>query len=113
MEHSRRREFCAGGILSAGFAPSPSRSYATETGAFRSIFDGVSLNGWKACPRKPGDTNTGKWTIENGAICGGQEPSGSGMGAYLVSEKAFLNFELQLEARPDWPIDTGIYLRTV
>lgn len=109
-----RRNFCAAGALALGLAPAVnSQDSPVETGAFRPLFDGLSLNGWKACPRKPGDANTGRWTIENGAISGGQEPPGSGMGAYLVSNEAFYNFELQLEARPDWPIDTGIYVRTV
>lgn len=95
-----------------------------------SLFDGKTLAGWRASPRLPtpvraGDpplpTDTaayqralghlGRWTVENGAICGRQDPPGSGLGAYLVSEAAFGDFELTLEARPDWPADTGIMLR--
>lgn len=109
----RRRDFCAAGALLTGLAPTAGGHEPENNAAFRAIFDGVSLNGWKAYPRKPGDLNTGKWTVEDGVISGGQDPVGSGLGAYLVSEEAFYNFELQLEARPDWPIDTGIYLRTV
>jgi Domain of Unknown Function (DUF1080) len=110
----RRRDFCAATALLSGLsglAPMAAQEALTEEG-FRRIFDGASLRGWKTHPRRPGDTNTGKWTVEDGVISGGQDPPGSGMGAYLVSEEAFFNFELQLEARPDWPIDTGIYLRT-
>ena len=29
-------------------------------------------------------------------------------GLYLLSDETFEDFELQLEARPDWPVDTGI-----
>ncbi len=112
-EHGmRRREFCATAALLSSVAPADSQESPNNEG-FRPIFDGSSLKGWKAYPRKPGDSNTGRWTVENGVISGGQDPPGSGMGAYLVSEEAFFNFELQLEARPDWPIDTGIYVRTV
>lgn len=53
----------------------------------------------------------GRWEVVDGAIVGGQEPPGSELGAYLLSEKKFSDFELDLEARPDWPADTGIMLR--
>jgi hypothetical protein len=55
----------------------------------------------------------GKWTVEDGAIVGGQEPAGSGLGAYLVSEEKFGDFELMVDARPDWRVDTGIMIRSV
>jgi hypothetical protein len=55
--------------------------------------------------------HTGRWVVEDGAIVGGQEPPGSGLGAYLQTEEKFGDFELELDARPDWPIDTGIMVR--
>ncbi len=98
--------------------------------SFRPLFDGRTLNGWRAIPRvQPGDgpdgtrrekdpetkarilAHTGRWTVEDGAICGQQEPAGSGLGAYLISEDKFGDFELVFEARPDWPCDTGVVLR--
>ncbi|HVG47928.1 MAG TPA: DUF1080 domain-containing protein [Rubellimicrobium sp.] len=94
------------------------------------LFDGETLRRWHAVPRAPvprwpsGPTpildpamagrirnHTGRWTVEDGAICGRQDPPGSGLGAYLVSDETFGNFELLFEARPDWPADTGIMLR--
>lgn len=97
---------------------------------FRSLFDGKTLAGWRPIPRLPtprwpydpplqvdaGDWNkivrhTGQWTVEEGAICGRQNPPGSGLGGYLISEEVFGDFELVFEARPDWPADTGIMLR--
>ncbi|MEM0969231.1 MAG: family 16 glycoside hydrolase, partial [Verrucomicrobiota bacterium] len=54
--------------------------------------------------------NRGIWTIEEGAIVGKQVP-GSTEGSYLMSDETFGDFELTLEARPDWPIDTGIMVR--
>jgi len=97
---------------------------------FLSLFDGKSLAGWHAVPRKlpsirPGGparqvepelmtrivAHTGRWTVEEGAICGRQEPAGSGLGAYLLSDEKYDNFELIFEARPDWPADTGVVLR--
>ena len=98
---------------------------------FVSIFDGKTLNGWHATPRlpvprAPGDppvdtsgegyrraaATTGKWTVEDGAIVGRQDPPGSGLGGYIVSDAVFGDFELVFEARPDWPADTGILVRT-
>ncbi len=107
----------------------------------RPLFDGKSLDGWHAAPRLlvpkdarfnnlPSDqlrqavieyhqqrpellarlNHTGVWQVVDGVIVGGQEP-GSGLGAYLLSDQKFGDFELSLEARPDWPIDTGIMVR--
>ncbi len=95
-----------------------------------SLFDGNSLAGWHAVPRLPVprapgdpavDTSTenyhkaaqtsGKWTVEDGAICGRQDPPGSGFGGYLVSDGVYGDFELMFEARPDWPADTGVLVR--
>lgn len=52
----------------------------------------------------------GVWNVENGVVIGGQSP-GSTAGAYLMSEKKYGDFELTLEANPDFPIDTGIMVR--
>ena len=94
------------------------------------IFDGKTLAGWHTSPRlpvprSPGDppvdatteqyrraaATTGKWTVEDGAIVGRQDPPGSGYGGYLVSDAVFGDFELMFEARPDWPADTGVLVR--
>jgi hypothetical protein len=93
------------------------------------LFDGHSLAGWRAVPRLPvarwpggpepdhdsesyrrALDSTGEWTVEDGAIVGRQ--SVQGQGAYLVSEGRYGDVELVFEARPDWPADTGILLRT-
>ncbi len=55
--------------------------------------------------------HTGRWEVVDGAIVGGHEPPESLHGAYLISEQKFADFELELEARPDWPVDTGIMIR--
>ncbi|MFC4242131.1 DUF1080 domain-containing protein [Gryllotalpicola reticulitermitis] len=95
------------------------------------LFDGATLTGWHATPRlpvpvapgRPGpDTSSdsyrraaashGRWYIEDDAIVGGQEPPGSGLGAYLVTDASYGDFELSFEVKPDWPADTGILVRT-
>ena len=55
--------------------------------------------------------HVGRWEVIDGAIVGGHEPPDSMYGAYLVSEEKFGDFELELDARPDWPADTGIMIR--
>ncbi|TNC51643.1 DUF1080 domain-containing protein [Rubellimicrobium rubrum] len=95
-----------------------------------SLFDDATLKGWRPAPRVttarwPRDPmprldaatserilrHTGRWTVEDGAICGRQDPPGCGLGAYLISDETFGDFELLFDARPDWPADTGIMLR--
>jgi hypothetical protein len=75
------------------------------------LFDGVSLRGWTRKVRDPANPSLGQWRVEDGIIVGGQDPPGSGLGSYLVSDEAFGDFELQIDARPDWPADTGVLVR--
>ncbi|TCL71036.1 DUF1080 domain-containing protein [Rhizobium sp. BK251] len=100
------------------------------TNSERSLFDGRTIAGWHAVPRTVAPqwptqpmpdisepeasrikAHSGRWTIEDGAIVGRQDPPGCGLGAYLVSDETYEDFELIFEARPDWPADTGIMVR--
>jgi hypothetical protein len=63
----------------------------------------------------------GRWEVKDGVITGGQdrrrfkhEPDGEswGLGSWLMTDETFGDFELRLDAKPDWPCDTGIYVRT-
>jgi hypothetical protein len=63
----------------------------------------------------------GRWEVKDGVITGGQdrrrfkhEPDGEswGLGSWLMTDEVFDDFELRLDAKPDWPCDTGIYVRT-
>jgi hypothetical protein len=135
-----RRQFlstCALGAVAFGSA----RSVRAEPKHPRSLFDGKTLDGWHAAPRlmvprqprfdalpaaelraaviqwhennpelRGRLANKGVWRVEEGAIIGGQVPD-SGLGAYLLSDETFGDFELTVEARPDFPIDTGIMVR--
>lgn len=119
-----RRVFLAasGGALAAG----PAASQV----AWRPLFDGRTLEGWHAIHRLPVARNPGgpapaedspryrkalrskgEWQVVGGAIEGGQEPPGSGVGGYLVTDEQFADFELSLEANPDWGVDTGVMVR--
>lgn len=90
---------------------------------FVPLFHDNSLHGWRIVPRgirllEKGSPeynraweHKGLWTIRDGIVEGRQDPPGSGFGSYLVSERTFGDFELIYEAKPDWPADTGVYLR--
>jgi hypothetical protein len=104
-------------------------------GDWESLFDGTSLDGWFAAPRSYGTIAPGgpsvldlmpdlprdyneraaehpaRWTVEQGAIVGRQAPDAPGWGGYLVSERAFGDFELKLEMKLDWPADSGVMIR--
>lgn len=106
----------------------------TENG-FAPLFDGVSLSGWRAIPRtygrlypggphaldvmtdfprdydKQANAHPAPWTVEDGVIVGRQKPAGSGWGGYLITDRTFGDFEPCVEAKPEWPADTGIMVR--
>ena len=107
-----------------------------DNDGFEDLFNGKDLTGWFAAPRVYGGLWVGgpalrelqptafsaeywenapkrpaAWTVEDGAIVGRQDKPGSGYGGYLVSERAFGDFELVVESKPDWPADTGIMVR--
>jgi len=120
-----RREF-AKAIATVGAArllfPGTLRA-ASKTNASKRLllFDGKTLNGWHPMPRilpshfpdyEESKVDHAKWTIENGVLSGGQNPPGCGLGGWLLSDEKYGDFELTLDAKPDWSIDTGIYIRT-
>ena len=110
----RRREVCLGGAFSAALGRiARVQGMTRQNEGFRPLFDGVSLKGWQQQARSMTRPSLGSWTVRDGVIVGGQDPQGSGLGSYLVTEEAFADFEFQIEARPDWPVDTGILVRTV
>lgn len=74
---------------------------------------GPAVRAWHAA-RPDGAARTahhGRWTVEDGAIVGRPDPVDSTLGGYLISERTYADFELTYEARPDWPVDTGLMLR--
>ena len=97
---------------------------------WRPLFDGKTLAGWRPIHRLPVARHPGApspsenapryrkalqgmgdWRVVAGAITGGQDPPGSGIGGYLISDEKFADFELSLEANPDWGVDTGLMIR--
>jgi hypothetical protein len=92
----------AGGLLAAD-------SWAGQE--WKSLFDGQSLSGWHKPAKRIGHGAGGRWTVEEGVLVGEQDPPGSGNGGLLLSDEKFGDFELQIEIRPDWRPDTGVFFR--
>ena len=82
-----------------------------DDGDFIQLFDGKTLNGWHVNPEKIWHGTGGRWTVEEGAIVGEQDPPGSGNGGILLTDQKFADFELHLEIKPDWGVDSGLFLR--
>lgn len=76
---------------------------------FQSLFNGRDLEGWKRHDNLPGHGLAGKWTVEDEAIVGMQDPPGQG--GFLTTSRTFQDFELRLETKIDWPFDSGVFLR--
>ncbi len=66
---------------------------------------------WHRSQDSPAHNHLGDWRVVDGAIEGGQDPPGSRLGAYLMTEDEYGDFELEYEMRPDWQTDTGVLLR--
>jgi hypothetical protein len=77
---------------------------------FVPLFDGKTLIGWHTNAEKIVHGTGGKWQVEDGAITGEQNPPGNG--GMLMTDQAYGDFELRLELKPDWGIDSGVFLRT-
>ena len=101
-----------------------------ERGRVVELFDGRTLDGWHAVPRLPvaawpggpapdpgspeylaAASSVGGWSVQDGAIVGTQNPPGSGLGGYLLTDDRYGDFQLTYEVRPDWPADTGVLVR--
>jgi hypothetical protein len=76
---------------------------------FKSLFNGKDLTGWKRHEGLPGEVTGGRWTVEDGAIVGMQDPPGHG--GFFTTLRKFRDFELMIEAKIDWPFDSGVFLR--
>ncbi|MEK7406496.1 MAG: DUF1080 domain-containing protein [Acidobacteriota bacterium] len=70
--------------------------------AWISLFDGNSLNGWKAEGRAD-------WSVQDGAILGRQGPGGAA--GDLFTEQQWADFELEAEWSMHWPGNSGIWFR--
>ena len=78
-------------------------------GGFVAIFNGKDLTGWHVSEVNH-HGNTKGWTVQDGVLMGTQRPYGNG--GILLTDKKYRNFEVYLEANPDWGCDGGLFLRS-
>lgn len=85
----------------------------TDNDGWIQLFDGKSLEGWHTNPEKIGHGTGGHWHVEPGGVLAGeQDPPGSGNGGILLTDRKFENFELEVDIKPSWGVDSGIFLRS-
>lgn len=110
-----RRNFVKSALVAAPALSAPaiitSRKSESDAADFIQLFDGKTLDGWHINPEKIWHGTGGNWVVEDGAIVGEQDPPGSGNGGILLTDRTFDDFELFLEIKPDWGIDSGLFLR--
>ncbi len=81
------------------------RKIEEENEGFASLFNGVDLDNWKIHEK----ANQGKWIVIDSAITGIQDPPGAG--GFLCTEGIFKDYEIKLDAKIDWPFDSGVFMR--
>lgn len=87
------------GVVSTGCGPKHNHLTDSEIAdGWELLFDGKTFNGWRDYN---GDSLTGPWKVENGAILA--EGHGSDASGYIVTDCEFENFELSW----DWKISKG------
>src|SRR5205085_7404120 len=52
----------------------------------------------------------GRWVVEDGAIVGSQDVPGNG--GLIITDKKYSNFEVVLEMKNDFGLDSGLFLRS-
>jgi hypothetical protein len=76
---------------------------------FSPIFNGRDLTGWHVS-RVTHQGSTPDVRVEDGVLVLRQQPYGQG--GLLLTDRRYRNFELYLEARPDWGCNGGIVFRS-
>jgi Domain of Unknown Function (DUF1080) len=97
-------------MLSAGSAGEKKQA----TG-YVSIIDGKSLEGWHISAKsghsgKSKNKSGGKWTVVDGAITGTQDEPGNG--GIIITDKKYGNYEVVLEMKNDFGLDSGLFHRS-
>ncbi|MBI4583363.1 MAG: DUF1080 domain-containing protein [Planctomycetes bacterium] len=67
-------------------------------------------SGWHKI--RSGHGTGGDWKLVGETWEGEQDPPGSGNGGILVTDGRYGDFELVIEANPDWGCDSGVFLRS-
>jgi hypothetical protein len=102
-------------VLAGLLAGPPAVAETFDDSGFRALFDGKSLAGWHVGAATThsaasGQQSGGLWEVRDGAISGTQDLPGNG--GILLSDESFGDLEIVLEARVDFGVDSGIFLRS-
>jgi hypothetical protein len=102
--------------LGPGFTPVPNYNEVTVPDpppqipeGFTPLFNGKDLSGWHVS-KTARHGHSPEFRVVHGVLVGTQHPYAQG--GMLVTDKKYRNFELTLEAKPDWGCDSGIFFRT-
>ena len=87
-------------------APVVLNEMATDDG-WVPLFDGKTLHGWTN--RGGPQVGDATWSVEDGVLVGRQGPNGEG--GLLYTTAFYRNFEVELEAKIDYPFDSGVFVR--
>src|SRR6478752_2062858 len=97
--------FCAALVASRADADEASADKGTEKpGQWIELFDGKSLDGWKASEAKD------SFTVEDGCIVGHGNPRSHLF--YTGATQPFKNFELEAQVKTEPTANSGIYFHT-
>lgn len=103
-------------LIAAGFMlpAAPAREKPKGDG-YVTIFDGKSLDGWHISAKsghsgKSKNKSGGHWVVKDGYITGTQDEPGNG--GIIVTDKKYKNFEVVLEMKNDFGLDSGLFLRS-
>jgi hypothetical protein len=99
-------------VVSVLQLPSQCADPPADADGWIALFNGKDLSGWHTNPEKIVHGTGGRWSVEPGGVLAGeQDPPGSGNGGILLTDRKFGDFELELEMKPNWGSDSGVFLR--
>jgi hypothetical protein len=86
-----------------------------EEEGFVSLFDGKTLKGWHVSAktghsRASKNESGGSWVVKEGAIVGTQDIPGNG--GIVITDEQFGDFEVSVEMKNDFGLDSGLFLRS-
>lgn len=76
---------------------------------WKTIFNGRDLSGWHISEVNH-HGNTKAWTVRDGVLMVTQDKPGNG--GILLTDKKYRDFEVELEIKPDFGCDGGLFLRS-
>lgn len=79
-----------------------------DAAGWQKLFDGKTMNGWSLKAVHGG--RGGIWTVEKGSLVADQEKDHTG--GLIGTDRKYSDFEIELEFQADYPVDTGLFLRT-